>query len=46
VPFGPIKDVVPYLIRRAQENSSVNGEVGRELKMIREEQKRRKNQKH
>jgi proline dehydrogenase len=45
VPFGPIKDVVPYLIRRAQENSSVNGEVGRELKMIREEQKRRRNNK-
>lgn len=42
VPFGPINDVVPYLIRRARENSSVNGEVGRELKMIREELKRRK----
>lgn len=42
VPFGPIADVVPYLIRRAQENSSVNGEVGRELKMIREELKRRR----
>lgn len=42
VPFGPIKDVVPYLIRRARENSSVNGEVGRELKLIREELKRRK----
>jgi proline dehydrogenase len=42
VPFGPIGDVVPYLIRRARENSSVNGEVGRELKMIREELKRRK----
>jgi proline dehydrogenase len=42
VPFGPIADVVPYLIRRAQENSSVNGEVGRELKMIKEELKRRR----
>jgi proline dehydrogenase len=42
VPFGPINDVVPYLIRRARENSSVNGEVGRELKLIREELKRRK----
>jgi len=42
VPFGPIRDVVPYLIRRARENSSVNGEVGRELKMIREELRRRK----
>lgn len=42
VPFGPIKDVIPYLIRRAQENSSVGGEVGRELGLIREELKRRK----
>jgi proline dehydrogenase len=42
VPFGPIGDVVPYLIRRARENSSVNGEVGRELNLIREELKRRK----
>jgi proline dehydrogenase len=42
VPFGPIGDVVPYLIRRARENSSVNGEVGRELKLIKEELKRRK----
>jgi proline dehydrogenase len=42
VPFGPIGDVVPYLIRRARENSSVNGEVGRELKLIQEELKRRK----
>lgn len=42
VPFGPIKDVVPYLIRRAQENSSVNGEVGRELQMIQKELKRRR----
>jgi len=42
VPFGPIKDVVPYLIRRAQENSSVNGEVGRELQMIQKELERRR----
>jgi proline dehydrogenase len=42
VPFGPIKDVIPYLIRRAQENSAVGGEVGRELKMIRHELNRRK----
>jgi proline dehydrogenase len=42
VPFGPINDVVPYLIRRARENSSVNGEVGREMKLIQEELKRRK----
>ena len=31
VPFGPISDVMPYLIRRAQENTSVAGQVGREL---------------
>jgi proline dehydrogenase len=35
--YGPVKDVVPYLIRRAQENSSVTGEVGRELGMIKKE---------
>lgn len=40
--YGPVKEVTPYLIRRAQENSSVTGEVGRELKMIRKELKRRK----
>lgn len=42
VPYGPVGDVVPYLIRRAQENSSVNGEVGRELKMIQKELRRRR----
>jgi proline dehydrogenase len=42
VPFGPIKDVVPYLMRRAQENSSVAGQTGRELAFIRKELKRRK----
>ena len=42
VPYGPIKDVIPYLIRRAKENSSVDGEVGRELGLIREEMRRRK----
>ena len=31
LPFGPIKDVIPYLMRRAQENSSVSGQTGREL---------------
>jgi proline dehydrogenase len=41
VPFGPIEDVVPYLMRRAQENSSVGGQTGRELLMIRKEIKRR-----
>jgi len=41
LPFGPIKDVMPYLIRRAQENTSVAGQVGRELNLIRQEMKRR-----
>ncbi|MDF2190133.1 proline dehydrogenase family protein [Paraflavitalea sp. CAU 1676] len=42
LPFGPIHDVVPYLMRRAQENSSVSGQTGRELGLIRKEMKRRK----
>ncbi|MGB8705172.1 MAG: proline dehydrogenase family protein [Gillisia sp.] len=42
VPFGPVKEVVPYLIRRAQENTSVKGQTGRELALLREEKKRRK----
>jgi proline dehydrogenase len=41
LPFGPIEDVIPYLMRRAQENSSVGGQTGRELLMIRKELKRR-----
>lgn len=42
LPFGPIKDVVPYLMRRAQENSSVSGQTGRELGLIKKELQRRK----
>ena len=42
VPFGPVRDVVPYLIRRAQENTSVKGQTGRELALLLEEKKRRK----
>ena len=42
VPFGPVRDVVPYLIRRAQENTSVKGQTGRELALLIEEKKRRK----
>ncbi len=42
LPFGPIKDVIPYLMRRAQENSSVSGQTGRELALIRKEIDRRK----
>lgn len=44
LPFGPIRDVVPYLIRRAQENSSVQGEAGRELALLLEEKQRREGQ--
>ncbi len=43
LPFGPIKDVVPYLMRRAQENTSIKGQTGRELMLIKKELKRRKN---
>ena len=42
LPFGPIKDVIPYLMRRAQENSSVAGQTGRELNLITKEIERRK----
>ncbi|MDR6302165.1 proline dehydrogenase family protein [Mesonia maritima] len=44
VPFGAIRDVIPYLIRRAQENSSVKGQTGRELALLREEKQRRDGQ--
>ena len=42
LPYGPIKKVMPYLIRRAQENTSVAGQTGRELSLIEKEIKRRK----
>lgn len=42
VPYGPVADSVPYLIRRAEENSSAAGQVSRELEMIEREIKRRK----
>lgn len=41
LPYGPIKDVIPYLIRRAQENKSVSGQMSRELNLIDKEIKRR-----
>ena len=41
VPFGPVKDVMPYLIRRAEENTSVAGQTSRELSLIKKEKKRR-----
>jgi proline dehydrogenase len=42
LPFGPIKDVIPYLMRRAQENTSVGGQTGRELALIKKELQRRR----
>lgn len=42
VPYGPVRDAVPYLIRRAQENTSVTGQVSRELELIDKELKRRR----
>ena len=42
VPYGAVKDVIPYLIRRAQENTSVTGQVSRELELIKKELERRK----
>lgn len=42
LPFGPVKDVIPYLIRRANENTAVSGQMSRELGLIAEEIKRRK----
>ncbi len=42
LPFGPVKDVMPYLIRRAEENTSVAGQTSRELTMIKAERNRRK----
>ena len=42
VPYGPVKEVLPYLMRRAQENTSVKGQTGRELGLIIKEKERRK----
>ena len=42
LPFGPVKDVMPYLIRRAEENTSVAGQTTRELNLLKQERKRRK----
>ncbi|MEM8765786.1 MAG: proline dehydrogenase family protein [Bacteroidota bacterium] len=42
VPYGPVKDVMPYLIRRAEENTSVAGQTSRELALLEKEKKRRK----
>jgi len=42
LPYGPVRDVIPYLTRRAQENTSVGGQTSRELQLINKELKRRK----
>jgi proline dehydrogenase len=42
VPYGPVREVLPYLIRRAQENTSVKGQTGRELALIKKERERRR----
>lgn len=42
VPYGPVKHVIPYLARRAEENTSVKGQTGRELGLIKKELKRRR----
>ncbi|NER16464.1 proline dehydrogenase family protein [Spongiivirga citrea] len=42
IPFGPVKEVMPYLIRRAEENTSVAGQTSRELELLKNERKRRK----
>lgn len=42
LPYGPVRDVMPYLIRRAEENTSVTGQTSRELELLKRERERRK----
>jgi proline dehydrogenase len=42
IPYGPVKNILPYLIRRAEENTSIAGQMGRELQLIVQERNRRK----
>ena len=42
LPYGPVRDVMPYLIRRAEENTSVAGQTSRELELLKKEKARRK----
>lgn len=44
VPYGPVRYVLPYLMRRVEENTSVKGQTGRELSLIKKERQRRKNE--
>jgi proline dehydrogenase len=43
LPYGPVNSTVPYLIRRAEENSSISGQMGKELRLLLLEKARRKN---
>jgi len=42
IPYGPVRNILPYLIRRAEENTSIAGQTGRELSLLEQERKRRK----
>jgi len=42
LPYGPVRDTVPYLIRRAEENTAIAGQMGKELRLVIEEKQRRK----
>jgi proline dehydrogenase len=42
LPYGPVNSVIPYLIRRAEENTSISGQMGRELVLLEAEKKRRR----
>ena len=42
VPYGPVNEVIPYLVRRAEENTSITGQTPRELSLIKKELKRRR----
>jgi len=42
IPYGPVRNILPYLLRRAEENTSIAGQTGRELSLIEQERKRRK----
>ncbi|HXC05322.1 MAG TPA: proline dehydrogenase family protein, partial [Bacteroidia bacterium] len=44
LPYGPVQSVIPYLIRRAEENTSIGGQMSRELKLINVEKERRHEQ--
>ncbi len=45
IPYGPVRNILPYLIRRAEENTSIAGQTGRELSLLKQERLRRKKSK-